>query len=193
MWFGAAGQKLVLAYDHAGGFLHFGAERESLNLLNSTDLFIYLFCWSQTTCLSPEARCQIWNWIWGGGEEGASGPGGIPKPWPRPPAAGSGSLRDKALFSHPLLLPKRVASGELVLMIWSRPGGGECLPLGERSGEAGGLCWCSFSPFERRGKAAVAGLWLCPCFSRNGPLPCCFLTSSYPLLCECGNNPLSGE
>lgn len=30
--------------------------------------------------------------------------------------------------------------GELVLMIWSRLGGGECLPLGERSGEAGDLC-----------------------------------------------------
>lgn len=39
-----------------------------------------------------------------------------------------------------LLLLTRVANVELVLMIWSRPGGGEYLPLGERSREAGGLC-----------------------------------------------------
>lgn len=56
------------------------------------------------------------------------------------PAAGGGSLWEKALFSHLLLLPKRVAKGELVLMIWSRPGGSEYLPLRERSGEAGGSC-----------------------------------------------------
>jgi len=41
IWSFKTGQKLALAYDHSGNFLHFRVERGRVNLLNSTDLCIY--------------------------------------------------------------------------------------------------------------------------------------------------------
>ena len=48
--------------------------------------------------------------------------------------AGQGSLLSSTSFAE------EGGQGELVLMIWSRPDGGGYLLLGERTGEAGGLC-----------------------------------------------------
>lgn len=58
---------------------------------------------------------------------------------PQPQALGPCGTRLSSLLSSPSFAEEG-GQGELVLTIWSRPGGGECLPLGEGSGEAGDLC-----------------------------------------------------
>lgn len=149
---------------------HFWVERGILNLFSSTD---YLFILLKSDNLSP-FRSKVPDLVLdlGRGLGRSLRSRQCAHPWLYIPSVGQVSLLSSVSFA------REGGQGDLVLMIWSSPSAGECLRLRERSGEAGGLYWCSFSPFERRQKAALAGLWLCPCFSSDGTLPCCFLTFS---------------